>query len=235
MKEINNETRDRYFAEAAIRLREAGFVPQPQEDKLLPVDWQGSRLCRLTAGGGAQFRAEYLDREGGRAAFDRVTEIAATTAEYMRLMEAAPHLVATGLSGDYRLLADFGGAVLAGHPTTHGTEFITWEWDYPHAGMWQGHYYGGNYAGAKQDFCIRAGLIKQNQLFSPEQLTEVYRAIHETLDSAYPITVERVKLLESAAEQIEHTVSDLEQRVDQSNQRELELGLEQNETGQAMY
>ena len=143
--------------------------------------------------------------------------------------------MATGLEGDYRLLADFGGAVLAGHPTTHGTEFITWEWDYPHTGMWQGHYYGGNYAGAKQDFCIRAGLIKQDQLFSPEQLTEVYRAIHETLDGAYPITAERIKLLESAAEQIEHTVSDLEQRVDQSNQRELELGLEQNETGQAMY
>lgn len=235
MTEINSETRDRYFAEAALRLREAGFEPRSQEDKLLPVDWQGSRLCRITAGGGAQFRAEYLDREGGRAAFDRVTEIAATTAEYMRLMEAAPHLVATGLEGDYRLLADFGGAVLAGHPTTHGTEFITWEWDYPHTGMWQGHYYGGNYAGAKQDFCIRAGLIKQNQLFSPEQLTEVYRAIHETLDSAYPITAERLKLLESAAEQIEHTVSDLEQRVDQSNRRELELGLEQNEIGQAMY
>ena len=86
MKEINNETRDRYFAEAAIRLREAGFEPQPQEDGLLPVDWQGSRLCCLTAGGGAQFHAENLERDGGRAAFDRVTEIAATTAEYMRLM-----------------------------------------------------------------------------------------------------------------------------------------------------
>ena len=195
MKEISTETCDRYYEEVSLRLREAGFEPRSQEDKLVAVDWQGSRLCRITAGGGAQFRAEYLDREGGRAAFDRVAEIAATTAEYMRLMEAAPHLVATGLEGDYSLLADFGGAVLAGHPTTHGTEFITWEWDYPHTGMWQGHYYGGNYAGAKQDFCIRAGLIKQNQLFSPEQLTEVYRAIHETMDSAYLITAERFKLL----------------------------------------
>ena len=235
MKEINNEARDRYYAEAALRLREAGFEPQPQDDGLLPVDWQGSRLCRLTAGGGAQFHAEDLERDGGRAAFDRVTELAAATAEYMRLMETAPPLKATGLSGDYRLLADFNGSVLAGHPTSHGTEFVTWEWDYQHTGMWQGHYYGGNYAGAKQDFCIRAGLLKQNQLFSPEQLTEVYRAIHETLDGAYPITAERIKLLESAAEQIEHTVSDLEQRVDQSNRRELELGLEQNEIGQVMY
>ena len=75
----------------------------------------------------------------------------------------------------------------------------------------------------------QAGLLHQGGADQTESdlfagaATEVYRAIHETLDSAYPITAERVKLLESAAEQIEHTVSDLEQRVDQSNQRELEF------------
>ena len=132
MKEINEEARDRYYKEVSLRLSKAGFDPQPQEDGLLPVDWEGSRLCRLTAGGGAQFHAEDLERDGGRAAFDRAAEIAATTAEYMRLMETAPPLKATGLSGDYRLLADFNGSVLAGHPTSHGTEFVTWEWDYQH-------------------------------------------------------------------------------------------------------
>ena len=129
MNEISAEARDRYYAELSIRLREAGFEPRPQEDGLLPVDWQGSRLCRLTAGGGAQFREEYMDRDGARAAFDRVTDIAATAAEYMRLMETAPPLKATGLDDSYRLLADFGGAVLAGHPTKRGMEFVTWEWD----------------------------------------------------------------------------------------------------------
>ena len=181
MKEIDNETRDMHFAEAAIRLWEAGFEPQPQDDGLLPVDWQGSRLCRLTAGGGAQFREEYLDREGGRAAFDRVTELAAATAEYMRLMETAPPLKA--ISGDYRLLADFNGSVLAGHPTSHGTEFVTWEWDYQHTGMWQGHYYGGNYAGAKQDFAVRAGLIPREMMFSEEQLVDLCRCCAQALAS----------------------------------------------------
>ena len=183
MKIINNEARDRYYAEAALRLREAGFEPQPQEGGLLPVDWQGSRLCRLTAGGGAQFHAEDLERDGGRAAFDRAAEIAATTAEYMRLMETAPPLKATGLSGDYRLLADFNGSVLAGHPTSHGTEFVTWEWDYQHTGMWQGHYYGGNYAGAKQDFAVRAGLIPREMMFSEEQLVDLCRCCAQALAS----------------------------------------------------
>ena len=54
-------------------------------------------------------------------------------------------------------------------------------------------------------------------------MTEIYRCIHETLDSEYPITEERRKLLESVAEQIERTVPDLEARVEQSNQNELEL------------
>lgn len=54
-------------------------------------------------------------------------------------------------------------------------------------------------------------------------MTEIYRCIHETLDSEYPITEERRKLLESVAEQIECTVPDLAQRVEQSNQKELDL------------
>ena len=60
-------------------------------------------------------------------------------------MENTPPLPAKGLEGDYRLLADFNGTVLAGHPTGQGVEFVTWEWDYSHTGMWQGHYYGNNY------------------------------------------------------------------------------------------
>ena len=53
-------------------------------------------------------------------------------------------------------------------------------------------------------------------------MTEIYRCIHETLDSEYPITEERQKLLESVAEQIERTVPNLEVRVEQSNQKELD-------------
>ena len=86
MSEISAEARDRYYAELSIRLREAGFEPRPQEDGLLPVDWQGFRLCRLTAGGGAQFREAELDREGGRAAFDRAVDIAREVRQYMDLI-----------------------------------------------------------------------------------------------------------------------------------------------------
>ena len=55
MSEINVEARDRYYAEVSLNLSKAGFAPQTQEDGYLPVDWNGSRLCRLTANGGVQY------------------------------------------------------------------------------------------------------------------------------------------------------------------------------------
>lgn len=180
MKEIHKEFRNKYYKEVGIHLTRAGFMVLSMENGLLPLEWNGASLCRITAGGGAQYRADEMDPDGAEAAFHRATEITHTTSEYMRLMEAAPPLKAQGLDGDYRLLADFNGTVLAGHSTSHGTEFVTWEWDYQHSGMWQGHYYGGNFIGAKQDFAVRSGLISKELLFKKEQLDVLYRCCQKT-------------------------------------------------------
>ena len=123
--------------------------------------------------------------------------------------------------------SEFNGAVLAGHPSRYGVEFVTWEWSCGRTGLWQGHYYdpgsGPNgYLSAKQDFCVRSGLMDQHRLFTNEQLAEVYRCVSETLESAYPITPERQKLLEGVSEQIRWAVPDLPELVSQSNERELE-------------
>ena len=178
--EISEEARDRFYTEVGIHLAREGFSVLEQRDGLLPLEWCGAPLCRITAGGGAQFRREDLEREGAADAFCRATDIAHTTAEYMRLMESSPPLRAKGLDGDYRVLADFNDTVLAGHPTGQGTEFVTWEWDYSHTGMWQGHYYGNNYAGAKQDFALRSGLIPRSLLFEQSELDELYRCCQRT-------------------------------------------------------
>ena len=60
-------------------------------------------------------------------------------------MEAAPQLKASGLDGDYRILADFGGTVLAGTPSKYGVQFVTWDWDYDRTGVSHGHYFMENY------------------------------------------------------------------------------------------
>lgn len=141
--------------------------------------------------------------------------------EYEKLMERAPRIHARGLEGDYRLLAEFNDVVLAGHQTKYGMEFVTWEWVQDHTSLWQGHYYGDNYNGAKQDFVTRAGLVSQDRLLSAEQLVEVYRSVHETLDSEYPLTREREQLLKRVASQIERTVPNLDELVQKSNEAEL--------------
>ena len=179
--ENNEEARDRFYKEVGIHLAREGFSVREQKDSLLPIEWNGAPLCRIASGGGAQFRRDELEPEGAGEAFQLATEIAHTTAEYMRLMETSPPLQAKGLDGDYRLWADFNGTVLAGHPTAQGVEFVTWEWDYEHTGMWQGHYYGNNYPGAKQDFAVRSGLIPKTLLFEQSELDELYVSYHGTM------------------------------------------------------
>ena len=178
--ENNEEARDRFYKEVGIHLAREGFSVMKPQNGLLPIEWNGASLCRITAGGGAQFRRDELEPEGAGDAFQLATDIAHTTVEYMRLMESSPPLRAKGLDGDYRVLADFNDTVLAGHPTGQGTEFVTWEWDYSHTGMWQGHYYGNNYAGAKQDFALRSGLIPRSLLFEQSELDELYRCCQRT-------------------------------------------------------
>lgn len=145
------------------------------------------------------------------------------TAEHQKLMEQAHQIRASGLEGDYRVLAEFNNVVLAGHQTRYGMEFVTWEWVQNHTALWQGHYYGDNYTAAKQDFVTRSGLLPQEQLFSDQQFAEMYRCIHETLENGYPITMEREKLLTESAEQIEAAVPNLEELVQKSNEAELAL------------
>lgn len=144
-----------------------------------------------------------------------------TAAEYEKLMEQASRIKASGLEGDYRALAEFNNVVLACHQTRFGMEFVTWEWVQEHTALWQGHYYGDNYAAAKQDFVTRSRLLPQERLFSDEQLAEIYRCIHIALEDVYPITPEREKLLTESAEQIEASVPSLEELVRKSCEAEL--------------
>ena len=224
------QTQNRFFAELTVSLNRAGFAVTEAENGLLPVFWQDEPLCRVTAGGGIQYRKDEVDREGGSEALDRVIDLAATTAEYMRMLETAPPLKAQGLEGDYRLLADFNGTVLAAHPTGQGTEFVTWEWDYPHTGMWQGHYYGTNYPGAKQDFALRSGLIPQALLFEPEQLQDLYRCCEKTLELDESLTYLDAERLTSLEEKIEAISPGIGDRVEEILRQEQEAQTKQEQT-----
>lgn len=141
----NTSRQLRYLEEVRIPLHRAGFETLPLEGAQLPVLWNGAPLCRITGKGSVFYRREDADTPQAEDALYRVEDIAAKTLEYMTAMEAAPQLKASGLDGDYRILADFGGTVLAGTPSKYGVQFVTWDWDYDRTGVSHGHYFMENY------------------------------------------------------------------------------------------
>ena len=177
MNDQNETAQLRFLEETAIRLRQNGFTVEPIEDQHLPVCWEKGRLCRVSGKGSVFYRREDADTPQAEDALFRVEDIAAKTLEYMTAMETAPRLKASGLTGDYRILADFGDAVLAGHPTERGVQFVTWEWDFDREGVHHGHYFQDDYDSAKRDFTVRSGLVQKAALFEPEQLAEIYHAL----------------------------------------------------------
>ena len=194
--------RKQYFEELHIALTREGFTSQPKQGELLPVEWGGLPLCRITADGGVRYWQEDVATPERKRACERATDLACTVREYMTLLEQAPPLQAQSLTDDYRLLADFNGAVLAAHPTRLGVQFVTWDWSFDRTGLNQGNYFQENYAGAKQDFAIRAGLISKQQIFNQEQLVEIYRCCSDTLDAGFDLTAEQEKCIRGVQEQI---------------------------------
>ena len=214
--------RKQYFEELHIALTREGFTSQPEQDELLPVEWDGLPLCRITADGGVRYWQEDVATPERERACERATDLACTVREYMTLLEQAPPLQAQSLTGDYRLLADFNGAVLAAHPTRLGVQFVTWGWSFDRTGLNQGNYFQENYVGAKQDFAIRAGLISKQQIFNQEQLVEIYRCCSDTLDAGFDLTAEQEKCIRSVQEQIAIAAPDTLERIREQEQHPME-------------
>ena len=202
MNDQNETAQLRFLEETAIRLRQNGFTVEPIEDHHLPVRWEKGRLCRVSGKGSVLYRQENMDSIRTQDALRSVIDTAKMASEYMAILEYAPQLKATDLTGDYRILADFGDAVLAGHPTERGVQFVTWEWDFDRKGVHQGHYFQDDYEAAKRDFTVRSGLVQKDALFEPEQLAEIYRALRFVREQDETISFGRDRELVELMEQV---------------------------------
>ena len=202
MNEQNETAQLRFLEETAIRLRQNGFTVEPIKDQHLPVRWENHYLCRVSGRGSVLYRQENVDGIGAQDALQIVIHTAAMIAEYMTAMERTPKLQATGLEGDYRILADFGDAVLAGHPSERGVQFVTWEWDWDRKGVHHGHYFQNGCEEAKHDFVRRSGLLPKEALFEPEQLAEMHRALAFVCEQDEDLSIGREKEIKTIMEQI---------------------------------
>ncbi len=222
---------EKFFPELSRRLKREDIAIGEVEDERLPVLLDGKEAMWVGPKGTIYITPELAKDQSCTRLYDRLAGICAQVHEYTTAIAAAPRLKADGLHENFRLLADFNGVVLAGREMEGGLgyEFATWWYTYGRTGVTQGNYIY-DYDAAKLDFASRSGLVQGSRQFSDEQLTEIYRCIQETLDGEYPITKERRDVLTAAANQIERSVDDLEERVSLSNQQELEAAEQQNDS-----
>ena len=202
MNNSNTGQQLRYLEEVCISLHRAGFETKPPEDYQLPILWNDAPLCRITGKGSVLYHQENVDSIRAQDVLQSVIDTAKMTSEYMVILEYAPRLKASGLTGDYRILADFGDAVLAGHPTERGVQFVTWEWDFDRKGVHHGHYFQEDYDAAKRDFTVRGNLVPKDALFEPEQLAQIYHALSFVREQDESLSFGRDRDLAELMEQV---------------------------------
>ena len=229
---------DKFFPELVRRLKREGISTGPVEKGCLTVLADGRAAVLVMPQGGVVFNADVERGPEADSVYDLTFRLSREVYEYTGAMASAPPLVAEGLHEGFRVLADFNGIVLAGQELEDdwGYKFATWRRTPDRKAVGSGDYFDGGYyyEAAKLDFACRAGLVDEHRQFTDDQLVELYRCVRETLEGEYPLTRERRELLEQAAVQIENSVNDLDDRVSQSNQRELEEAEGQADGGAEM-
>jgi len=205
--EVRNERRkrtaERYLREVEQKLLHKELDARLLEDGLLHVSWNEKPLCSVDRDGIVRFRPADITGPEVDRQLRTVIQAAGQVKEYMRIFERAPALKAVGLEDTYKVLADFGDAVLAGQLGKKGARFVTWEWDFDRQGVHAGHYFMENYEAAKKDFAVRAGLVESQRLFSDEQLAVIRNACESALEDDATLSYAEEKQLQSVQEQIE--------------------------------
>ena len=218
---------NKYFAELARRLRAAGITAGHPEKNRLTVLLNNQPVLSVSAGSDVFLLPAGSNQPEAGELYHKVAQTADEVYAYVEAVQTAPLLHASGLSEKFHLLADFGGAVLAGRELENGWgyQFVTWIWDHDRTGVSHGHYYEEDFQGAKQDFAVRSGLISKAQLFSPEELTQLYRATDYLLDEGPEPEDGQLKALQTSRTKIEYTVPDQAERLEQSQGQEPQMNL----------
>ena len=203
MCEENTSQKERFLQEVERKLLRKELDARLLEDGLVHVRWNEKPLCSVDRDGIVRFRPADITGPEVDRQLRTVIQTAGQVKEYMSVFERAPALKAIGLEDTYKVLADFGDAVLAGRSCKTDAKFVTWEWDFDRQGVHAGHYFMENYAAAKKDFAVRAGLVESQRLFSDEQIAVIKNACEFALEADATLSYGEEKQLQSVQEQIE--------------------------------
>lgn len=219
--------REKYFSELSRRLREKGIETTLSDTQKLDVLLRGRSILYVSPGNDIFLLPAGSKNEEANELYHQVAVTADDVYGYVEAIENAPLLRAPGLQEEFRLLADFGGAVLAGQERENGLgyQFVTWVWTYERQGLCHGHYFEDDFQSAKQDFAVRSGLISNAQLFSPAQLTELYRATDFLLEEGPELEEKQLKAIQEARTKIEYVVPELQSRLEQTQEQGQQMNM----------
>ena len=203
MNEELTPQKEQFLQEVERKLLRRELDAKLLEDGMIHIKWNEKPLCSVDRDGIVRFRPADITGPEVDRQLRTVIQTAGHIKEYMRIFECAPALKAVGLEDTYKVLADFGDAVLAGQLGKKGARFVTWEWDFDRQGVHSGHYFMENYEAAKQDFAVRAGLVERQRLFSDEQIAVIKNACEFALEDDATLSYAEEKQLQSVQEQIE--------------------------------
>ena len=214
MSEENAPQKERYLREVEQKLLHRELDARLLDDGLTHIRWNEKPLCSVDRDGIVRFRPADITGPEVDRQLRTVIQTAGHIKEYMQIFERAPALKAIGLKDSYKVLADFGDAVLAGQLGKKGARFVTWEWDFDRQGVHAGHYFMEDYETAKLDFAVRASLINEQRLFSDEQLAVIRNACEFALeDDATLSYAEDILTVESENSDAEYSHEWINQRL----------------------
>ena len=145
MSKEQTAKKERFLREVERQLLRKGLDSEMTEGGILNVKWHGQLLCDVDGDGVVCFPSKTVRGVDADASLQTVIQIASQVREYMPIFARAPALKAIGLEGSYKILADFGDAVLAGRLGKKGANFVTWEWDFDRNGVHMGRYFIEDY------------------------------------------------------------------------------------------
>lgn len=217
-----------FFTELSRILAKHNIETAPPERNALPILLNGRSACHVEPSGDMCIFPNDVRSPEADELYHKVAPFSREVREYLTAIERAPLLKATALDEDFRLLAEFNGAVFAGRETEYGYMFVTWERDYEGTGVSNGAYYLDGYKEAKQNFAIRSGLIEKQRLFSDAQLLDIYQSINDTFDAGYDLTQADEKNLIGIQKQIEGLLPDVREQIAALQQIDIETMQEQS-------
>lgn len=127
----------KFFEELSRRLREGGVESSNVEDRRLEIFLHGQPVLFVSPGNDVFLFPAGSNNPEASELYHRVAQTADEVYTYVEEVQTAPTLHISGLSEKFHLLADFGGAVLAGRELENGRgyQFVTWIWDYNRTGV----------------------------------------------------------------------------------------------------